>query len=699
MALRVESMLDSSAAPSVAAGSAPGTGRSPSRCGGAAEPLYLDRDESDLAYVRRIAARGADEGVPLFERLRFLEIAQSVLDEFVAVRLCHAEDDARAPIEAGIATLRKTLLEHLIPLCAVLARADVILPGYVAEAGEESDAVLAAARRELLPGLTPLTVDAEHPFPQLRHGQRALILTLDDDDGRADSPLIVPLPPALDTFVRIARNTWMRSDQLLRRCAGELVPGRPVAAVALLRVLRENDLAITRDCPSLRDEIERGLEQRARNPVVCVEASDGMDDELTDFVLGHLGGEDPDARPSMLRLPWQAIAAATGLRDLARREAAVVDGCFPLHRPAALPELARHGGDLFAAMAERDFLLHSPYQDFAALERLLWQASGDPAVVAIRQTLYRTDAGVVGPLLRAARNGKDVTVVVEIEARENERDNIVLSRELEHAGAHIVHGIVGLKVHAKLLHIVRREAGRLREYAVFSTGNFHPGNAIAYGDLTLFTADPELAADLRRLVNYVTGHLPEPGTTQLAVAPHNLRRELLALIECEADNARAGRPSGIWFKVNSLLDREIIDALYAASQAGVPIHGSVRRHCALRPRVAGLSETTEIRSLIGRFLEHARVFCFANGAEMESAQARFFIASADWMPRNLDSRVEVLVPIRDERLKSWLAGEFRQAYLDDDADSWRLEPDGTYTRIPPSGRSAQARFAAGRHGP
>lgn len=658
---------------------------------------YLDRDESDLAYVRRIAAKGDEGAIPLLERLRFLEIAAAILDEFVAVRLPVVAAPSRAVVHAGIASLRCEILRCLGGILPQLAEAGVALvfPGAVGHDHNPTvDAAVidAAFRRTLLPGLTPLTVDREHPFPQLLHGQRALLLASDQEDGGEAKPLIVPLSCNLPEYVSLAPGRWMRSDHLLRVCVDRLLPGRRIRSAALIRVLRLNDLPIADDFRSLRDEVSRGLEERLRNPVSCIEADEHAPGHLLRLAAAHLFKDDGAGDGHICTLPWDAIAGLTGLRQLAEKHIARDALRCRTHKPVPLPAFEQHGGDLFAAMAEGDFLLHSPYHDFAAFTSLLRQAARDPDVVAIRQTLYRTEESVVENLLEAARRGKDVTVVVEIEARENERQNIELSVELERAGAHIVHGIVGLKVHAKLLHIVRREDEALREYAVFSTGNFHPGNAATYGDLTLFTAEPGLAADLRGVLNYVTGHLPAPHSGQLVVAPHALRDTLLECIAREAANAREGQPSGIWFKVNSLLDRAIIDALYDAAAAGVPVRGCVRRHCALRPGMADAAAGIEIRSLIGRFLEHTRLICFGNGAPLPSPRARIFLASADWMPRNFDERVEVLVPINDPRLRQALLHYYMPAYLEDDSDSWVLDADGAYHRLDSTGRSAQEGF-------
>jgi polyphosphate kinase len=657
---------------------------------------YFDRDLSDLAYVRRIAAEGANDRVPLLERLNFLHIAACVLDEFVAVRLPLVDAARREEICTGITEQRCALLnavEAALRECgAVGLRTD---DGRDGGRTAERAGLDAAFARELLPALTPLVVDAEHPFPRLAHGASAVLLELAPEGGDAPAaPLIVPMPPALDTHVAVPDEQgephWWRVDTLLRCCAEQLVPGHRIASIALVRVLRANDLKLAEGFHSLRAEVARGIESRPNNEVVCLEVDEDAPPRLVQFLTEQLMRDEKAC--FVCRLPWRAIDATAGWRRIAGADPRLAGERFAPHEPLPLPQLERFDGDLLAAMEAGDFLLHSPYHAFEGLSRLLWQAAADPDVVAIRQTLYRTDESVVAPLLEAARRGKDVTVIVELEARENERHNIELSHALETAGAHIVHGIVGLKVHAKLLLIVRRDGRGLREYGVFSTGNFHPGNAATYSDLTLFTADEALTADLRRLMNYITGHLSSPSTTRLLVAPAGLRDALITHIEQEARNARAGRPSGIWLKVNSLLDPRIIDALYAAAADGVPIRAVVRRHCALRPGLEGLSSTITVSSLIGRFLEHARLVCFANGTALPSADARVFLGSADWMSRNFDERVEVLVPVDAPALRAQLQAHVMALNLADTAQSWELGPDGDYERQAPTGRSAQMVF-------
>jgi polyphosphate kinase len=480
---------------------------------------------------------------------------------------------------------------------------------------------------------------------------------------------------------------------VIAACAERVLGADEILGTALFRLIRASDLPLADDFADLRDEVERTLEARPRNPVAALEISTSAPSHLVRFLEAELLR---DGQGVVFTSAWPGVARFPALQrivDEALRRRGADAEFYPPRAAHEVPALTRHGGDLFAAMREQDVILHWPYHRFETQLDFLRQSAADPNVVAIKQTLYRTDEDVVGPLLAAARSGKEVTVVLELEARDNERHNIALSRALEDAGARVVYGIIGLKVHAKLLLVVRREGGRLREYANFSTGNYHPGNARHYSDLSLFTADPETARDLTRVFNYITGNLAEPGTRSLVVAPAGLRDFLLEAIGRETANARLGNPAGIWLKLNSLLDRTVIDALYDASAAGVPVRAVVRRHCALRPGVAGLSAGIEVKSIIGRYLEHARAICFANGAPLPSAQARVYLSSGDWMPRNFDDRVEVLVPVKSERLRLMLQNHVIAADLRDTEQSWVLRPDARYERVSEAGFCAQTYFS------
>jgi polyphosphate kinase len=662
--------------------------------GGADDARYLCRDLSDLAYVRRILQHAEAPETPLVERLRFLGICCDVLDEIIAVRLDKVAADARAAVLEGIVALRREQQSSFQVLLEAFKGEGVDIDGSAFDR-EDLPGFDDIFDDAVLPALTPLTVDREHPFPFIPHDQLCLVFEVRQPGAATGASIVVlPLPAGIPDFVPFKRaGRYLRVETLVAACAERFLGAHEIQSVALLRLIRANDLAMAEEFTDLRDEVERTLEARPRNAVLALEISNSAPAHLVRFLEAELLG---DRQGFVLRCAWPGIARFAALQNLAATElqARGVKGLFYPRQPAQdLPLLTRHGGDMFAAMREQDVILHWPFHRFDAQLEFLRRAAEDPDVVAIKQTLYRTDDEVVGPLIAAARAGKAVTVVLELEARENERHNVALSRALEAAGARVVYGIIGLKVHAKLLLVIRREGGRLREYANFSTGNYHPGNARHYVDLSLFTADAGLARDLTRVFNYVTGNLADAGTRELIVAPHGLRDFLLGAIAAEAANARRGKPSGIWLKLNSLLDTQVIEALYTASQAGVPINAVIRRHCALRPGVAGMSDGIEVKSIIGRYLEHTRMVCFANGATLPSSQAHVFLSSADWMPRNFDERVEVLVPVKSERVRRMLLNHLMAADLRDTDQSWVLGADGRYRPPQGGGFCAQSYFA------
>ena len=651
-----------------------------------ASSRYLDRDQSDLAYVRRILDQAEATATPLAERLRFLGISGSVLDEFVAVRLDKVAPVVREAVLEGILLLRRAQQACFARLLVLLREHGIDVDDAAFDAGAAGAAAAALPEDffddNILPALTPLTVDREHPFPFIAHDQLSLVFEVRPPGGPT-RVVVLPLPAGLPDFVPLpGSNRQLRVESLIAGSGPRFLGRQEIVSVAMFRLLRAGDLPIADDFADLRDEVERMLEARPRNTVLALEISNTAPMHLVRFLEAELLG---DGQGFVFRCAWPGIARFGALQKLVGETLAADRSgriFYPRQAPQELAILARHGGDLFAAMREQDVVLHWPYHRFEPQLEFLRLAAEDPDVVAIKQTLYRTDDEVVGPLIAAARNGKAVTVVLELEARENERHNVALSRALESAGARVAYGIIGLKVHAKLLLVVRREAGRLREYANFSTGNYHPGNARHYSDLSLFTADPGLGRDLTRVFNYITGNLVEPDSRELVLAPGGLREYLIAAIENEAANARDGRPAGIWLKLNSLLDEPVIEALYRAAAAGVPIRAVVRRHCALRPGVAGLSEGIEVKSIIGRYLEHARMVCFANGAGLPSPDARVYLTSADWMPRNFDERVEVLVPVKSVRIRELLLNHVMAADLRDTAQSWTLRPDVSYARPP-----------------
>jgi polyphosphate kinase len=460
----------------------------------------------------------------------------------------------------------------------------------------------------------------------------------------------------------------------------------------LFRVYRENDLNLGQDFGDLRTAVEDGLYLRPRNPVVAIETETGVPAAALDFLRSRLTQErDPFVFSSPLP-GGGALDALIEVLEAQAQQRRPSELFFESRFPRCNPRWENHDNP-FAAISAADVLLHWPYEQFDPLLAFLRAAARDPDVVAIRQTLYRTNETIVQPLIDAARRGAEVTVVFELEARENERANVELSHRLQAAGAHVVYGVIGLKVHAKLLLVTRREEAGLVSYANISTGNYHPGNARHYTDLCLFTADAAISSDLLAVFNYITGHLRAPVLERLIIAPHGLREHILGRIEREAEHARAGRPAAIWLKLNSLLDGSVCKALRAAADAGVEVHAVVRRHCALLPESD--DDALRVTSLIGRLLEHPRIVCFANGGPMEGDQAEIHLSSADWMPRNFDERVEVLLPVNDPALRQFLVNEVMRANLDDQAQSWMLTAAGHYRPVTGIGEGfcAQTYFA------
>jgi polyphosphate kinase len=662
---------------------------------------FLNRELSWLAFDQRVLEEAQNPRHPLLERVRFLSITSSNLDEFFMVRVAGIKQQ----VLAGIVTPGPDGRTPVQQLAAVRERVhDMMLSGRNTwhqlrqELRENGIAVIDAPEltasehawlqekflADIFPVLTPLAMGPTHSFPFILNRGIALAVQMFDESTGRDLDALVPIPFQLDRFVVLPGDEirFIPLEQVILLFLKYLFPPFELRASGVFRILRDSDLEvddidIDEDGHHLMMNIETALKRRRRGNVIRLNASDDMSPDLLDFLKEELGVELED------------VSISEGLIGLVDIRQLIVDTRPDLlftPYTARFPERIRDfGGDCFAAIQAKDIIVHHPYESFDVVVQFLRQAAHDPDVVAIKQTLYRTskDSPIIKALIEAAEAGKSVIASVELKARFDEEANLRWAKDLERAGAQVVFGFVDLKIHAKTSLVVRREGGKLRSYVHYGTGNYHPVTAKIYTDLSFFTCDPVLTTDAQRMFNFMTGYARPDALEKLAIAPINLRKTLCDLIEDEIGHARAGRPARIWAKVNSLVDPDMIDLLYRASSAGVEIDLIVRGICCLRPGVRGLSERIRVRSLIGRFLEHARIIVFGAGHAMPSKQMKLFISSADWMQRNLDHRIETLVPLENPTVRQQVFDQIMVANMKDDMPSWQMQPDGAFTRIKP----------------